>query len=113
MNMPTTRIAYRYHFKLGNKIVHTGTTYDIGRQERDHRKKAGWGKGHIKQIGLRTTSRSGYSVGAGTKRQRKAGVWSLRESSVEFNRKDATAYHHRAACKAYFGGYEGCHAGLR
>ena len=31
--MPVDRIAYKYHFKLGNKIVHTGITYDIDRRE--------------------------------------------------------------------------------
>ena len=53
--MPVDRIAYKYHFKLGNKIVHTGITYDIDRREAEHQLKPGWGKGHIKQVGLRTT----------------------------------------------------------
>ena len=53
--MPIDRICYRYHFKLGNKIVHTGFTYDIDRRENEHRRKPGWGKGHIFQVGLRTT----------------------------------------------------------
>ena len=53
--MPTDRVAYKYHFKLGNKIVHTGITNDIDRREAEHRSERGWGKGHIKQVGHRTT----------------------------------------------------------
>lgn len=53
--MPIDRIAYKYHFKLGNKIVHTGITYDIDRREVEHRREPGWNTGHIKQVGLRTT----------------------------------------------------------
>ncbi|MDE0144299.1 MAG: hypothetical protein OXI53_00275 [Nitrospira sp.] len=53
--MPTDRDTYKYHFKKGNKIVHTGITNDIDRREAEHRSEPGWSKGHIKQIGLRTT----------------------------------------------------------
>lgn len=53
--MPTKRDTYKYHFKLGNKIVHTGVTYDLERREAEHKQKRGWGKGHILQVGLRTT----------------------------------------------------------
>ena len=53
--MPTDRDTYRYHFKLGNKIVHTGITKDIDRQEIAHQREPGWKKGHIKQVGWRTT----------------------------------------------------------
>lgn len=53
--MATDRDTYKYHFKLGNKIVHTGITYDIDRREAEHKRERGWGKGHIKQVGLRTT----------------------------------------------------------
>ena len=53
--MPTNRVTYKYHFKLGNKIVHTGITNNIDRREAEHQRKRGWGKGHIKQVGLRTT----------------------------------------------------------
>ena len=52
--MPVDRDTYKYHFKLGNKIVHTGITYDIDRREAEHQLKPGWDKGHIKQVGLRT-----------------------------------------------------------
>lgn len=56
--MATDRIMYKYHFKLGNKIVHTGITNDIDRREAEHRRKMGWARGHIKQVGLRTTPRA-------------------------------------------------------
>ena len=53
--MPTDRVIYKYHFKVGNTIVHTGITNDIDRREADHRSKPGWSKGHIRQVGFRTT----------------------------------------------------------
>lgn len=53
--MPTSRTAYRYYFKLGNKIVHTGITSDIDRREVEHQREPGWEKGHIFQVGTRTT----------------------------------------------------------
>ena len=53
--MVTDRIIYRYHFKLGDKIVHTGVTYDIDRSEAEHRSEPGMSKGYAKQVGLRTT----------------------------------------------------------
>ena len=53
--MPTNRDTYKYHFKKGNKIVHTGITNDIDRREAEHRSDPGCSKGHIKQVGLRTT----------------------------------------------------------
>ena len=54
--MPTSRDTYKYHFKLGNKIVHTGITNDIDRRELEHqRSNKAWSKGHIKQVGFRTT----------------------------------------------------------
>ena len=53
--MATSRTIYKYHFKLGNRIVHTGITRDIDRREAEHRQKPGWGRGHIVQIGRRTT----------------------------------------------------------
>ena len=51
----SNRTAYKYHFKLGNKIVHTGITKDIDRREAEHRRERGWEKGHIFQVGVRTT----------------------------------------------------------
>ena len=56
--MPTDRDTYKYHFKKGNKIVHTGITNDIDRREAEHQSKPGQSKGHIKQVGLRTTRKA-------------------------------------------------------
>ena len=55
--MPRTekRDTYKYHFKLGNKIVHTGITNDLDRREQEHQRRQGWAKGHIVQVGNRTT----------------------------------------------------------
>ncbi len=53
--MPTYRDTYKYHFKKGNKIVHTGITNDIDRREAEHKNEPGWSKGHITQVGFRTT----------------------------------------------------------
>lgn len=48
------RDTYKYQFKIGNKIVHSGITTDLERREREH-KQTYEGKGHIKQVGRRTT----------------------------------------------------------
>ena len=53
--MPTSRTTYKYHFKLGNRIVHMGITNDIDRREQEHRQMPGWETGHIRQVGRRTT----------------------------------------------------------
>ena len=51
--MPTDRDTYKYHFKMGNKIVYAGITNNIDRREGEHQKEPGWDKGHIKQVGQR------------------------------------------------------------
>lgn len=53
--MPTDRDTYKYYFKKGNKIVYVGITNDIDRREAEHKSQPGWSKGHIKQVGFRTT----------------------------------------------------------
>lgn len=53
--MPTSRTTYKYHFKLGNKVVHTGITGDIDRREAEHQRTPGWERGHIFQVGNRIT----------------------------------------------------------
>ena len=53
--MATSRTTYKYHYKLGNRIVHTGITKDLDRREAEHRRHEGWERGHIKQVGVRTT----------------------------------------------------------
>lgn len=47
------RNTYKYDFKLGNKIMHSGITKDLERRERQHKQK--WPKGHIVQVGRKTT----------------------------------------------------------
>lgn len=51
--MPKPRDHYKYHYKIGNNIVHGGITNDLERRENEHQQK--WPKGHITQIGRRTT----------------------------------------------------------
>ncbi|MBA7689338.1 hypothetical protein ES703_97844 [subsurface metagenome] len=47
------RDAYKYEFKVGDKVVHRGITDDLVRREREHRKECP--DGHMKQMGRRTT----------------------------------------------------------
>ena len=47
------RNTYKYHFKKGHKIVHTGITNDIDRREAEH--KQTYGSGHITKVGSATT----------------------------------------------------------
>ena len=49
-----TRETYKYHFKKGNRIMHTGITNDLERREQEHKKTFGE-SGHIKQVGRATT----------------------------------------------------------
>ena len=51
--MGNKRDTYKYHFKLGNKIVHSGITNDLERREGEHQQK--WPRGHIFQVGRCTT----------------------------------------------------------
>ena len=51
--MVAKRNTYKYHFKVGNKIVHSGKTDDLDRREQEHKQK--WPKGHIFQVGNKTT----------------------------------------------------------
>jgi len=51
--MRKPRDTYKYHFKIGNKIVHGGITNDLERRELEHQQR--WPKGHIRQVGWRTT----------------------------------------------------------
>ncbi len=52
--MPTRNTVYQYHFKIGNKVIQTGLTGDIDWMEAELRDRHN-GKGHMKQIGWRTT----------------------------------------------------------
>ena len=47
------RDTYKYQYKDGNKILHGGITKDLERREQEHSRE--YGKGHIKQVGRKTT----------------------------------------------------------
>ena len=47
------RNTYKYDFKITNKIVHSGITKNLERREIEHQQK--WPKGHIVQVGNKTT----------------------------------------------------------
>ena len=49
-----SRDTYKYHFKKGNRIVHTGVTNDLDRREQEHKQDLGE-SGHIKKVGRATT----------------------------------------------------------
>jgi hypothetical protein len=51
--VPKRYDTYKYQFKVGNKIVHGGITNDLERREQEH--KQGHPKGHITQVGRKTT----------------------------------------------------------
>jgi len=51
--MTKPRDTYKYYFKDGHKIVHGGKTNDLERREQEHQQE--WPKGHIFQVGRRTT----------------------------------------------------------
>lgn len=51
--MGKPRNTYKYQFKIGNKIVHSGITNDLERRELEHQQR--WSKGHITQVGRQTT----------------------------------------------------------
>ena len=48
------RDTYKYHFKQGHRIVHTGITNDLERRETEHKQNFGEG-GHILKVGRATT----------------------------------------------------------
>ena len=48
------RNTYKYHFKKGNRIVHTGITDDLERREQEHKLNFGE-SGRIKKVGHATT----------------------------------------------------------
>jgi predicted GIY-YIG superfamily endonuclease len=56
MTRAKSRDTYKYEFKVGNKVVYVGTTKDISRREKEHKKT--WPKGQIVQVGRRTTEKA-------------------------------------------------------
>jgi len=57
------RDTYKYVFKIGNNILHGGITNDLERREREHQRDHL--KGHIKQVGRRTTEEAAREMGEG------------------------------------------------
>lgn len=51
--MPEKRDTYKYHVKIGKKIVYRGVTKDLERRGAQH--KARWPDSRIVQVGRRTT----------------------------------------------------------
>lgn len=51
--MSSARDTYKYHLKIGNKIVHRGVTSDLVRREHELKKR--WPSGKIYQIGAKST----------------------------------------------------------
>ena len=49
----SNRDTYKYHYKIGNKILKSGITDDLDRREGEHQQDHP--KGHITQVGHRTT----------------------------------------------------------
>ncbi len=47
------RDTYKYHMKIGNRIVHRGITNDLERREQEHNQK--WSNAHISKVGIITT----------------------------------------------------------
>ena len=48
-----SRNTYKYDFKVGNTIKHSGITNDLDRREGEHQQR--WPEGHIVQVGRITT----------------------------------------------------------
>ncbi len=51
--MSKPRDNYKYDFKIGNKIVHSGITNDLNRREQEHKQR--WPNGYIAKVGRATT----------------------------------------------------------
>ena len=64
-----TRDTYKYQYKLGNRIIHTGITNDLAIREAQHQRESGL-DGHIEQVGRRTTRAAAL---AWERRQRELG----------------------------------------
>ena len=62
------RDHYKYHQKVGNRIVHTGITKDLDRREEEHQRQ--WSGSHIMKVGYRTTKAAALEWESA---QRKAG----------------------------------------
>ena len=54
----SSRITYRYEFKVDGRVVVTGITSDLKRREKEHRRR--WPTGHIEQVGPPTTHKEAW-----------------------------------------------------
>jgi len=51
--MAEKRDTYKYHFKVGKRIIYRGVTNDLERRELEHKQR--WPSGKIHKVGVRTT----------------------------------------------------------
>ena len=78
------RDTYKYHLKVGNKVIHRGVTNDLERREKEHQKN--FPASHIVKIGRKTT------MSAALKWEKTAGSpsgWDVRKAAkraIEMNR---------------------------
>ena len=55
----SARTTYKYRFKVGRKVVHSGITNDLERREAEHRRR--WPNGRIEQVGGRATREEAWN----------------------------------------------------
>ena len=55
----SNRDTYKYHYKEGNRIIRSGITDDLERREGEHQQENP--RGHITQVGRRTTEEAARS----------------------------------------------------
>ena len=55
--MSNRKDTYKYHFKDGNKIVHSGITNNLKRRKEEHQSEYKPRNGRIEQVGETTTRR--------------------------------------------------------
>ena len=77
LSQETNRDTYKYQFKVGTKVVYVGTAKDLKQREAEHQQK--WAKGHIMQVGRRTTEHAARSweKDTATKATRRSGARKL------------------------------------
>ena len=51
--MSERRNTYKYHVKVGRKIIYSGITNDLERRSAEH--KSRWPNSHVVKVGRRTT----------------------------------------------------------
>lgn len=63
------RDTYKYHFKLGNKIVHTGITNNLDRREQEHQRETSKKEATSFRLGM-PSAENLLSSGNGTRGRR-------------------------------------------